>query len=210
MPIRILLADDDALIRESLRIIIGSDAEFEILGAVENGEEALAHCLKEDIDVVLMDARMPVMDGVTATRAITAQTNTKVLILSTFDEDELIIQAMNHGARGYILKNARIESIKDALRAVHGGNTVLQDSVLDILMQSREEEPVQGGIQFGDFSPREREVIEAVAEGLSNRDIAAKLFLSEGTVKNHITSIMNKTGLQHRTQIAVHYIKGLL
>lgn len=210
MPIRILLADDDALIRESLRIIIGGDAEFEIAGAVENGEEALSHCLQEDIDVVLMDARMPVMDGVTATRAITARTATKVLILSTFDEDELIIQAMNHGARGYILKNARIESIKDALRAVHGGNTVLQDSILDILMQARGEEPVRGGIQFGEFSPREREVIEAVAEGLSNRDIAAKLFLSEGTVKNHITSIMNKTGLQHRTQIAVHYIKGLL
>lgn len=207
MAIKILIADDDSLIRESLKIILGMDEEIEIVDAVENGLKALEVCTNHQVDVALLDVRMPVLNGVDAAKEILRKTKTKPLILTTFDEDEYIMGAIKNGAKGYILKNNSPEKIKDAIKMVYSGNTVLQDVVMekvkDGLSSSKEE-----NFDKGMFSEREMDIIEAISEGLSNKEIASKLYISEGTVKNYITSILNKTGLEHRTQIAIYYIKG--
>ncbi|WP_027624186.1 response regulator transcription factor [Clostridium lundense] len=207
MAIKVLIADDDSLIRESLKIILGMDEEIKIIDAVENGLKALDVCINCEVDVALLDVRMPVLNGVDAAKEILTKTKTKPLILTTFDEDEYIMGAIKNGAKGYILKNNSPEKIKDAIKMVYSGNTVLQDVVMEKVkdgLSSREE----GNFDKDMFSEREMDVIEAISEGLSNKEIAGKLYISEGTVKNYITSILNKTGLEHRTQIAIYYIKG--
>ncbi|MEW9095727.1 MAG: response regulator transcription factor [Clostridiaceae bacterium] len=207
MAIRVLIADDDSLIRESLKIILTMYDDIEIIGAVENGLEALDTCIKEEVDVALLDVRMPVLNGVDGVREIVKNTNTKCLILTTFDEDEYIINGIKNGAKGYILKNNSPDKIIDAIRTVYKGNTVFQDVVMDKvkeLIDNKKEIKLDEKI----FTTREIEIIEAVAEGLSNKEVAQKLYISEGTVKNYITSILDKTGLEHRTQIAISYLKG--
>lgn len=207
MPIKLLIADDDSLIRESLKIIIGMDNDFEVVAAVENGLQAVEYCLKEKVDVAVLDVRMPVMDGVKAVKEISSKTDTKTMILTTFDDDEYILQAVKNGAKGYLLKNNSPDKIKDGIKAVHNGNSVMQDVVLDKLrdelMQSS-----HGKIDKEMFTQRELEIMELISEGLSNKEISRKLFISEGTVKNYITTILDKTNLEHRTQIAIYYIKG--
>jgi len=207
MAIKLLIADDDLLIRESLKIILDMDDEFEVISCVENGLEAFKKCQDSKIDVALLDVRMPILNGVEATKEIVKKTDTKVLILTTFDEDEYIRKAIKNGAKGYLLKNNSPAKIKDAVKTVHGGNSVIQDVVLDKL-RDRIDENKSNQLDKSMFTERELDVIKAVAEGLSNKEIAAKLFLSEGTVKNYITSILNKTKLKHRTQIAIYYLKG--
>lgn len=206
MPIKLLIADDDSLIRESLKIIIGMDEEFDVMECVENGLKAVEYCNNNIVDVALLDVRMPVLNGVQAIKEITKNTNTKCLILTTFDEDEYINDAMRFGAKGYILKNNSPDKIKDAIKVVNSGNSVIQDVVMNKVISGLD----NGGNKFDRalFTERELEIIEAISEGLSNKEIAAKLFISEGTVKNYISVILNKTNLDHRTQIAIYYIKG--
>jgi DNA-binding NarL/FixJ family response regulator len=208
MPIKLLIADDDSLIRESLRIILGMEEDFEIAGTVENGLQAVERCIRENIDVALLDVRMPVMNGVQAVKEIAGKTNTKTLILTTFDDDEFIMQAIRNGAKGYLLKNNAPDKIKDAIRLVYGGSTVMQDVVMEKVKLGLTHTPIDK-IDLSLFTQREIEIIEAIAEGLSNREISQKLFISEGTVKNYISSILDKTELEHRTQIAIYYIKGI-
>lgn len=208
MAIKVLIADDDILIRESLKIILSLDEEFEVVDCAENGLEAVEKCISHEIDIALLDVRMPVMNGVEAVKEITMKTTTKGLILTTFDEDEYIFKALKNGARGYLLKNNSPEKIKDAIKTVFGGNTVMQDVILDKFTQGFRS-PQLDKIPKGDFfTERETEIIKAIAEGLSNKEISNKLYISEGTVKNYITSILNKTDLKHRTQIAIYYLKG--
>lgn len=207
MGIRILIADDDSLIRESLKIILGMDNDFEIVSCVENGLKAVELCTKEDIDVALLDVRMPVLNGVQAAREIAEKTNTKTLILTTFDDDEFIMDAVKSGARGYLLKNNSPDKIKDAIRLVYCGNTIMQDVVMDKIKEGIGTEKT-GRINKELFTEREIEIMELISKGLSNKQIAGELFISEGTVKNYITSILSKTNLEHRTQIAIYYIKG--
>ncbi|MCB2311098.1 response regulator transcription factor [Clostridium tagluense] len=208
MAIKVLIADDDILIREGLKIILGLDGEFEVVGCVSNGLEALEMCIEKTVDVALLDVRMPVMNGVQAVREIAMKTTTKTLILTTFDEDEYIFEALKNGARGYLLKNNSPDKIKDAIKTVFGGNIVMQDVILDKVTQgfktSRQDKVPKGDT----FTEREIDVIKAISEGLSNKEISNKLYISEGTVKNYITSILNKTGLKHRTQIAIYYLQG--
>jgi DNA-binding NarL/FixJ family response regulator len=208
MAIKVLIADDDILIRESLKIILGLDEEFEVVGSVENGLEALEKCIKEEIDIALLDVRMPVMNGVEAVKEIVMKTTTKALILTTFDEDEYIFKALKNGARGYLLKNNSPEKIKDAIKTVFGGNTVMQDGILDKFTQAIRSPKLDKMPKSDSFTEREIDIIKAIAEGLSNKEISNKLYISEGTVKNYITSILNKTELRHRTQIAICYLKG--
>lgn len=208
MAIKVLIADDDMLIRESLKIILGLDEEFEVVGCAENGLEALQKCIVEDIDIALLDVRMPVMNGVEASKEIAMKTTTKTLILTTFDEDEYIFEAFKNGARGYLLKNNSPEKIKDAIKTVLGGNTVMQDVILDKFTQGIRNPNVNKTPKVDSFTEREIDIIKAIAEGLSNKEISSKLYISEGTVKNYITSILNKTDLKHRTQIAIYYLKG--
>ncbi len=211
MAVNLIIADDDALIREGLNIILGVDPDFTVVACAADGREAVEACLNHpDVDVALVDIRMPVMDGVEATKAICSQTGVKVLILTTFDDDDHIREAIKAGAKGYLLKNNPPEKIKSSIRLVQQGGSVVEDLVLKSLLsavpQDKNEEPES--IDTSQFSERELEVMKLIAQGLSNREIASRLFISEGTVKNHITSILNKTGLEHRTQVAIYYING--
>lgn len=207
MTIKLLIADDDPLIRESLKIILGLDNDFEVLASVENGLLAADFCKRNEVDVALLDIRMPILNGVQAVKEISSSTKTKSLILTTFDDDEYIKEALKNGARGYLLKNNPPDRIKDAIRVVYSGNSVMQDEVLEKVKEGLNSSTANK-IDWSMFTEREIDVIKAVAEGLSNKEISQKLFISEGTVKNYITSILDKTGLEHRTQIAIYYLKG--
>lgn len=205
MAIRIIIADDDSLIRESLKIILGMDDEIEVVKCVEDGLKAVEACVAHHVDVALLDVRMPVMNGVEAARKITSETNAKTLILTTFDEDDYIMEAIKNGARGYILKNNTPDKIIAAIKTVASGSAVMQDVVME---KVKENLAMDKKMDDSLFSQREMDVIKEIAKGLSNKEIAAKLYISEGTVKNYITSILSKTGLEHRTQIAIFYLKG--
>lgn len=207
MPIRLLIADDDALIREGLKIILEMDEDFEIAACVENGLKAVEYCTKEKVDVALLDIRMPILNGVQAVKEICGKTSTKPLILTTFDDDEFVTDAIKNGARGYMLKNNPPDKIKDAIRMVYSGNTVMQDIILDKLKEGLTSNK-GGKVDKTLFSERELEIMELISKGLSNREISKQLFISEGTVKNYISSVLDKTGLEHRTQIAIYYING--
>lgn len=207
LKIKLLIADDDPLIRESLKIILGMDDDFSVEACVENGQEAVNFCRANKVDIALLDVQMPVMDGVQATKKICADTSTKVLILTTFENDDYIVDALNFGAKGYLLKNNTPDKIKDAIKVVYAGNSVMQDSVLD-KMKNELKERHNDTADLSQFTEREIDIIKAIAEGLSNKEISQKLFISEGTVKNYITNVLDKTQLNHRTQIAIYYLKG--
>ena len=209
MSIKLVIADDDELIRESLRIILSYDKEIEVVDAFENGMDLVNFLLKNSIDVALVDVRMPVVNGVKATLEISKNTNTKVIILTTFDEDEYIREGIKNGAKGYLLKNTKPDKIVETIKLVNKGIAVIQEEILNKLSQNiissaDRKEKIDKSI----FTDRELEVMKAVSEGLSNKEISKKLYISEGTVKNYITSILQKTNLTHRTQIAIYYIKG--
>jgi DNA-binding NarL/FixJ family response regulator len=205
--IKVLIADDDALVREGLRVLINKDPRFEVVAVAENGRQAVEACLKKAVDVALLDVRMPVMTGLEAASRIAAETRTRALILTTFDDDELIVDAVTTGARGFLLKSSTPDRIKDAIAMVAAGGTVLQDVAMDTLKRQLSG-PRPARLEEGRFSDREWEIVKAIAEGLSNRQIAEQLFISEGTVKNYVSSILDKTGLEHRTQIAIYYLTG--
>jgi len=209
MSVKILIADDDELIRESLKIILNMDENFSVVATASNGLEAVKACLKADIDVALLDVRMPVMNGVEALKEIVSKCSTKTLILTTFDEDEYIKDALKHGAMGYLLKNNSPDKIKNAIYTVVNGNIVLQDTIINKIISHDKENQVNF-TENNKFTEREKEIIKLISEGLSNKEIALNLYISEGTVKNYISSVLDKTCLNHRTQIAIYYLKGLL
>ncbi|GAA3411289.1 response regulator [Paenibacillus hodogayensis] len=231
MKIKVLIADDNSFIREGMKIILTSFEEFEVVGTVADGAEAVAFCQSHEVDVALLDVRMPNMNGVEATRLLTERTTAKPLILTTFDDDDFILEAVKAGARGYLLKNNDPERIRDAIKSVYHNHNVLQDVVLDKLKSNLlagphaavasaptnkpasapDKQAAEGGkIDRSLFTERELDTMELIAKGLSNKEIAKKLFISEGTAANYITSILNKTGLEHRTQIAIYYLTGAL
>lgn len=207
MPIKVLIADDDVLIREGLKIILQTDERFEVLACVENGLKAVEFCSREQVDVVLLDVRMPVLDGLQAAREISSKTAAKPLILTTFDDDSFIINAVKNGAKGYLLKGSSPSRIMDAIRIVHEGGTVMQDVAMDII-KNELSAGRKSNIPEGIFTDRELEIVTLIAKGFSNREIASTLFMSEGTIKNYISTILDKTGLEHRTQIAIYYLTG--
>ena len=207
MPIRVLIADDDVLIREGLKIILQTDDRFEVSSCVENGLKAVEYCVREQVDVALLDVRMPILDGLQAAREISAKTMAKPLILTTFDDDSFILDAVKNGAKGYLLKGSPPSQIMDAIRIVHEGGTVMQDFAMDII-KSELSAGRKSSFPNGFFTDRELEIITLVARGLSNREIANTLYMSEGTIKNYISAILDKTGLEHRTQIAIYYLTG--
>lgn len=205
MAIKVIIADDDELIRESLKIILDINEDIEVLGTFKNGEEAMKFCLINKVDIALLDVRMPIMNGVEATKEISERTDSRVIILTTFDEDQYISKALKFGAKGYILKNNTPDKILDTIRMVYRGNSVLQEEILQKVKENLINKE-KSKCKY-DFTEREIEIIKAISEGLSNKEISNKIFISEGTVKNYITSILNKTGLEHRTQIAISYLK---
>ena len=207
MAIKILICDDDKLIRESLKILLPIKGDIEVIGEGENGREAIDICLHNTIDIALLDIRMPELNGVEAIKEIVNKTKTKCLILTTFDEDKYVNEAIKYGARGYILKNSSPEQIANAVEAVYNNNIVMNDVVLDKINKQSDSYP---HITKYDFTEREKEIIIAISEGLTNKEISNKLFISEGTVRNYISSILDKSNLEHRTAIAVNYLKGKL
>lgn len=209
MSIKLVLADDDALIRESLKIILSKDEEIEIVNTFENGKDVVDFLIKNPVDIALLDIRMPLVNGVLATYEISKRTNTKVIILTTFDEDDYIRDGIKNGAKGYILKNTHPQKIIETIKMVYEGNCVIQDEVLSKLSYNLNREIIkENELDTSIFTERELEVMKAISEGLNNKEISKSLYISEGTVKNYITSIFQKTGLTHRTQIAIYYIKS--
>ena len=201
--IKVAVIDDEALIRESLGILLEGKEGIHIVGFGENGLEALR--LAPQCDVMLLDLRMPLKGGLDVLKEVAAQT--RVLVLTTFDDDAEIVKALRGVAHGYLLKSAKPAAIIQAIAQLHQGKSVVDEVALEALRRSRK--PASTA-KLAELSERENEIVKAIADGLSNRQIADALFISEGTVKNHITAILQKTGLAHRTQIAVSHLKGEL
>lgn len=204
--IKLLITDDDTLIRESLKIIIGTDPDIEVAGTAANGKECITFLQKEQVDVVLLDLRMPIMDGIEVLKYLKQtkllEAGLKSLVLTTFDEDELIKEAIDNGAAGFLLKNSAPDKIMSAIKSVSLGNGVFDTEVVRRLNVGSNSKNMES---YG-LSTRELEIAQKISEGLSNKEIAVELFISEGTVKNYITSILTKMDLKHRTQIAITYL----
>jgi DNA-binding NarL/FixJ family response regulator len=205
MKINLVIADDDSLIRESLKIILGSDEEINIMGAFSDGLEALKFINENDVDIAVLDVRMPNLNGVETIKEIRNE-KTKSIVLTTFDEDEYIEKALKYGAKGYILKNTEPKQIIETIKMVYRGNSVIQEEVLEKIKYGLSIEEKE---DLSKFTQREIEIIKEITNGLGNKEISKKLFISEGTVKNYITSILQKTNLEHRTQIAIKYLNKL-
>lgn len=206
--IRILLVDDQTLFREGLRTLLSVQPDFEIVGEAADGEEALLQAARLRPQVILMDLRMPVLDGVAATRRLhTTHPDCRVIVLTTFEEDEAVFDALRAGALGYLLKDAPTESLFQAIRAAARGESFLQPSVAAKLVAefarlSRTASPRPAGL-VEPLSEREIEVLRLLSSGASNKEIASQLYIAEGTVKNHITSILAKLEVTDRTQAAL-------
>jgi len=206
--LKVLIVDDDALIREGLKILLEIEVDFQVVGTASNGQEALEMCRKKKPDLVLMDIRMPVMDGVLGTKLIKSHfKDVKVVVLTTFMDDEYIKEALKSGAEGYILKNQPADSIIESLRAVNKGNIVLEREVANALSAMLKEGKKAAPEQL-DISQRELGILKLVGEGLSNREIAENLNLSEGTTRNYVTGLLEKLGFRDRTQLAIFYIRN--
>lgn len=204
--IKVIIADDSDFVRSGMKIILDVDDEFDVIGCAANGKEAIELAETAAPDVFLMDIQMPEMDGINATKYIVEHGLGKVLILTTFDDDVLVQNALRAGAKGYLIKNHTPEHLKQMIKAVYNGTGVMEESIMESFAQSAP--TVSGGFSEEGYTARELDIIKAVAEGLSNKEIAAKLFISEGTVKNYITSILAKENLSHRTALAVYYLTG--
>jgi DNA-binding NarL/FixJ family response regulator len=204
--IRILLVDDQFLIRQGIRSLLESNLDMQIIGEAENGQIALEQIAVLSPDVVLMDIRMPVMDGVAATKLITQNyPQTKVLVLTTFDDDEYVSPAMRLGAKGYLLKDTEPDELASAIRAVFRGHTQLGPGLFEKVLMSVTDSTssLDKMTQLAQLTPREMDVLKLIASGSNNREIALALCLSENTVKNYVTSILSQLNLRDRTQAAL-------
>jgi len=206
--IRILLVDDQRLMREGLRILLELEPDLEIAGEAINGEEALTAYAEIEPDVVLMDVRMPGMDGVEATWRLRERwPSARIIILTTFDDDEYVFEGLRAGARGYLLKDVSGHDLADAVRTVADGGALIEPSVArrvvaEFARMAPPSRPPDQGLAEP-LSERESEILQLVAQGLTNREIANRLSLAQGTVKNYVTTILQKLGARDRTQAAL-------
>lgn len=209
--IRVFLVDDQQLICQGLKAMLRLEPDLEVIGTADNGELAVEQVGLLQPDVVLMDVRMPIMDGRTATRLITQQfPHIKILILSTFDDQQYIAETLRAGAKGYLLKDMPSEELAQAIRSVHGGYAQFGPGLIEKLVSSIAEPKPEVAVpstpppELAQLTPREREVLHLIREGLSNRDIAQQLYISEGTVKTHVTHLLNRLNLRNRSQLAIY------
>jgi DNA-binding NarL/FixJ family response regulator len=206
--IRVLLADDQALVRAGFRMLIEAQPDMEVVGEADDGRSALEALAVTRADVVLMDVRMPHLDGVEATRRLLAGGGDapKVIVLTTFDLDEHVFGALRAGAAGFLLKDASRERLLEGIRTVHSGDALLSPSITRRLIEhvaARAAPSAPPDALLSELTPREREMLVLVARGLSNGAIAARLVISEATVKSHVTAVLSKLGLRDRVQAVV-------
>jgi DNA-binding NarL/FixJ family response regulator len=209
----LLIVDDQAMIRSGLRMILDSEEDFDVVGEAENGAKAIAIARRVKPDIVLMDIRMPEMDGLEATRQITAATAAKVIILTTFDVDEYVYDALRGGASGFLLKDAPADDLIGAIHAVQRGGALIAPGITRRLISefASRPEPHHTVIGLETLTTREVEVLEQLAQGLSNEEIAERLFVSMTTIKTHVSHILTKLGLRDRVQAVVAaYESGLV
>ncbi|GAB6149478.1 MULTISPECIES: response regulator transcription factor [Clostridium] len=204
---KVVIADDDGLIRDSLKLILELEDDIEVVATAKNGQEVIDCSRRYSPDVVLMDIRMPILDGVLATKKIKEQQkDIKIIILTTFKDDEYIAEAIKNGAEGYILKNQNSDSIIECLRTVYNGNGVFQRDILNSLMcMIKNKKKSSNKINL---TERELEILALIGQGLSNKEISKKVYLSEGTIRNYITNLLQKLQLRDRTQLAIYYLKN--
>ena len=203
--IKVLIVDDQSLIREGLAMMLSLYDTVTLVGTANNGQEAIDALEGGDVDLVLMDIRMPLMDGVEATKIIKeSYPKVKVLILTTFNEDEYIFEGLKNGADGYLLKDISSEELVKAIETVSQGNILLQPDIAKRMVDSiYKEDKRSKKDNFKNLTKREYEIALLVGKGRSNKEISNKLFITEGTVKNHITKILDKLELRDRTQLAI-------
>lgn len=209
--IQVMIADDQELIRESLSIVLGTNADMEVTGLAGNGRELLALIQRRVPDVVLMDVRMPELDGVEATRAVKEQwPEVRIIILTTFDDDEYVFNALKYGASGYLLKGVSVPELSNAIRTVAQGGAMINPGIVtkvvkffNRMAQSSLATDPESGEDASALTRTERNIALLVGRGLSNKEIAGKLALSDGTVRNGLSSALAKLGLRDRTQLAI-------
>ncbi|MDO6449865.1 response regulator transcription factor [Oceanobacillus profundus] len=205
--IRILLAEDQVMVRQGLKMMIETDEEIRVTGEASNGKEAIQLCEQQSFDVVILDIRMPVMDGIEAARIIQSRwPKSRILILTTFDNNQYVMDALKIGVSGYILKNADTDSLIRSIRSALQGGLAVEDQVaakvMPLLLNKQVEKTVDPSL-----TPRERAILTCIGEGLNNSEIAERLGLSVGTVKNNTSQILNKLELRDRTQLAIYAIR---
>ena len=217
MTIRVAAVDDQDVVRAGFAALLATEPDFDVVGMAADGAQAVALCREKRPDVVLMDVRMPNMDGIEATRRIveeTGETTTRVLVLTTFDLDEYVYDALGAGASGFLLKDATPDALFDAVRVVAAGDALLSPRVTRRLIREfarlRPTIPVRPAV-LRELTPRETEVLRHVAEGLSNAEIAERLVVAEETIKSHVSHVLMKLGLRDRAQaVVVAYESGLV
>ena len=214
--IRVLIADDHELMRNGLRAILDAQQDIEVVGEAEHGALAVENAIRLHPDVVIMDIRMPRLDGIEATRrlAVQGEKAPKVLVLTTFDLDEYVYQALRAGAAGFLLKDTPPRQLAEAVRTIAAGESLLAPAVTKRLIEryvSRPPGDTARRERFAEFTERELEVLQLITRGLSNAEIGARLFLSEATVKTHVTRILSKLGVRDRVQaVVLAYETGLV
>jgi len=215
MSIKVLLVDDQAMVRAGIHMILEAENDIKVVGEVEDGAKAIAATRHLKPDVVLMDIQMPVMNGLDATRQITLTpgNTSRVLILTTFERDDYVFEALRAGASGFILKNAPPEDLVEAVRVITEGNALLAPSVTRRIINEFAQRPPRTNFKdnLKQLTEREIEVMKLIAKGKNNSEIAADLFVSEATVKTHISNLLNKLDLRDRVQAVVYaYESGLI
>jgi len=208
MSIRLAIVDDQGMVRAGFRSLLAGEEDFEVVGEAANGEEAVELVTRLLPDVTLMDIRMPVLDGIAATRQLVGSgVQTKVLVLTTFDLDEYVFEALRAGASGFLLKDAPAEELAAAIRVVAAGESLLAPGVtrrvIDAFVRRPAPPAARAEPRMDLLTPRELEVLGLLARGLSNLDIAEKLFVSEGTTKTHVSNVLSKLGLRDRVQAVI-------
>lgn len=210
--IRVLVVDDQTLVRQGIRSLLELSTELTVVGEATDGVEALARVERDRPDVVLLDLRMPGLDGIGTLTALRERGDaTPVLILTTFDDDDLLLRALREGAKGYLLKDVSLEDLVEAVRTLHAGRTLVQPALTERIvrgLQSRAREPDAFAPEA--LTERETEVLRLLAGGYSNKEIAVALDLTEGTVKNHVSSVLGKLGVRDRTRAVLKAIEESL
>lgn len=209
----VMLVDDEKLVRTGMEMILNTYEDINVISTAANGEEALMECRKNEPDVILMDVRMPKCDGVLGTKLIKNEfENVKILILTTFNDVEYIHEALNYGASGYLLKDSDYDLIYEAIKGCIKGNVVINQQVASKILNENINYNKKSNIEEiknnNDLNDKEINIIREVANGLSNKEISEKLFLSEGTIKNNISNILNKLSLRDRTQLTIFAFKN--